>query len=75
MDPVTKKLLKKLLCMHCSHSKVYNHGLKKKVENADVNVGKRKTRFPNVHVKKKILTCFLASFFICIYFKTKAKYT
>ena len=67
--------MKKLLCMHCSHFKVCNHGLKKKnVENADVNVGKRKTRFPNVHVKK-ILTCFLASFFICIYFKTKAKYT
>ena len=54
MDPVTKKLLKKLLCMHCLYSKVNNHGLKKKrVDNADVNVGKRKMRFPNVHVKKK----------------------
>ena len=30
MGLVTEKLLKKLLCMHYSHSKVNNHGLKKK---------------------------------------------
>ena len=49
---VTKKLLKKLLCVHCSHPKVNNHGLqkKKKVENIDMNAGKHKTRFPNAHL-------------------------
>ena len=27
---MTEKLLKKLLCVHCSHPRVNNHGLKKK---------------------------------------------
>ena len=30
VDPVTEKLLKKLLCVHCSQPKVNNHSLKKK---------------------------------------------
>ena len=42
---MTEKLLKKLLCVHCSHPKVNNHGLKKKkkkeAQNVDVGSAKR----------------------------------
>ena len=51
-----KKLLNKEICEsreQCMGSTENSHALfnqKKKVENADINAGKRKTRFPNAYL-------------------------
>ena len=53
VSPVIEKLLKKLLCVHCSHPKVNNYGLKKKKKrkkNAKCGRGKCVLRFPNAHL-------------------------
>ena len=47
---MTEKLLKKLLCVHCSHPKVNNHGLKKKKKAQNVDVGSAK-RASQMHTK------------------------